>query len=102
MRRPGRKAGEKSSGLKRAPKVRHSRSAGPSDLGLEVVQVPALAGGAIHCRAFGPGNRTRAAEPAKCPNSRRQLAAATCELATLRACLNDILDPDFWLLTSGF
>ena len=36
-------------------------SAGPSDLEFRVLQSPALTGGAIHCRAFGPVNRTRSA-----------------------------------------
>src|SRR6266571_5556583 len=36
------------------PKDRHSPSAGPSDLGLRGLEVPALTGG-VHCRTFGPG-----------------------------------------------
>jgi hypothetical protein len=55
VRSPGRKAGEIGSHNHERRKVRHSPSAGPSDLGLGVFQSPALTGGAIYSRAFGPG-----------------------------------------------
>src|SRR5262245_10184116 len=41
-----------------------------------ILQSPALTGGAIFCRAFGPVNRTPPDVLAKCPNSMRQQAAA--------------------------
>jgi hypothetical protein len=67
VRRPGRKAGR---GFREeSAKVTQSecRAFGPRIRGLAV---PALTGGAIHCRAFGPVNRTAICCACKCPNSR--------------------------------